>query len=61
MLSETANRNSLIKSLFNGLEHLGYAFVGLRGENGFGYEMGDSEFREIMEEPPDIGDCRTRI
>ena len=43
------------QTLFNGLDHLGYAFVGLRGEDGFGYEIGDPEFRETIEEPQDIG------
>ena len=43
------------QSLFNGLDHLRYAFVGLRGEDGFGYELGDPEFRKVIEEPPDRG------
>ena len=43
------------RSLFDGLDHLRYAFVGIRGEDGFGYEIGDPEFRETIEEPQDIG------
>lgn len=43
------------RSLFNELDHLKFAAISVRGENGFGYEFGDPEFEEIIEEPPDKG------
>ena len=43
------------RSLLDGLDHLKRADVGFKGVDGFGYELGDPEFVEIIEEPADIG------
>jgi len=43
------------RSLLDGLDHLKRADVGFRAVDGYGYELGDPEFVEIIEEPVDIG------
>lgn len=43
------------RSLLNGLDHLKRADVGFRAVDGWGYELGNPEFVEIIEEPANIG------
>ncbi|NMC46384.1 MAG: leucine-rich repeat domain-containing protein [Chloroflexi bacterium] len=50
-----SNPDFFDRSLLDGLDHLKLADVGFKAVDGWGYELGDPEFIELIEEPVDKG------